>query len=283
MCGDNQFVDIEGATECDQCGDNTSANEDRSDCLTTCIFETKEGKQFDFNNLTESGPFDIGLSNLLWLNVCYKRSSSLLCIDSAGKSIDTYSCQVNNQGFGIDSGHILNVDFEEGTDDIIMTYSNGQTTTDCPNPIQTKVHFHCDPSTDLSLPYSLPQSNSCNILLQWNITIACPLCVDDDYVYRESDCENGKTTSGYIKHGACYGLAVKDTNTVECTTVWSVSVPIIVAVSIVFVIFVIVIIIIVVWNGKLHRDYTALIKKKGSNDYEMQEVPPSQDPETGNE
>ena len=272
-CGDNQFIDIEGATECEQCGENTFASQDRSDCLTSCIFEIEDGKKIDFNTLTESGPFDIGLSNLLWLNICKKESSSLLCIDSAGNSIDTYSCQVNNQGEGIDSGRILNIDIDSTTNDITMVYTNGQTTINCPDPIETEVHFHCDPATDVSLPYSLLHSTSCHIILQWNISIACPICDDSDYVQRQSDCENGQTTSASIKKGACYGPSVKDTTTAECTDVWSVSIPIIIAVGIVFVILVIVIIIIVVWNGKMHRDYTALIQKKGSDDYEMSEVP----------
>ena len=272
-CSNNFFAESEGATLCIACGENTISNSDRDDCNTTCVFNISENRTVDFNLLSEklTSPFYLSSSQQLLLNLCEKRANSLFCFDSNGDSIDTYSCQVNSNGYGIDSGRILSVHVEEN-DDITFLYTNGDTTEQCAQPIQTEIRFHCDALNDNSLPYALPQSNDCHLVLQWDISYACPVCGDSDYALRESDCENGISTSANIRQTNCSGILVKDSETNECTTSLSVSIIVIIAVVIVLFILVVVIIIIVVWNGKIHSDYKALVQKS-SGEYEMSEAP----------
>ena len=271
-CADQTFTSEEASTHCQSCGDLTQSNSDHTDCYTDCSFSVTNGT-VDLSPLSSfTSLYDINsISAKLWLNVCQKKTSSVYCIDPiTGNSISTYSCQVDSNGSGIDSGNLLSVDVDDNS--IVMTYSNGQTTEDCANPISTEITFVCDPNDDESQPQVVNGSTECHLKLLWAIAFACPVCRAEDYVSKSTDCVDDEQTTANIRNSACYGPLVTNSETVNCHEPIHINIWIIIVVIAVFIVLVVIVIAIIAWNRKLHSQYTALVQK-GEGSYEMSETP----------
>jgi len=277
-CSFDTFAEFESSSSCKSCGDLTFSNDDHTDCITNCLFDVKTSygdRQIDLSPLsTITGPFALdSTTDKLWLNVCAKKSSPLICIDSfTGESINTYSCQVDSTGRGYDSGRLLSVDIINDQQ-IQMIYSDGDITEGCTSPITTQLLISCSVGNDLTIPYETEDSTPCNLRLQWDISYACPLCKEEDYENKTSECVNGKQTVALVRMRDCYGPDIRDANDdVDCSNPMSVSLIILIAVCIVVVILVAAIAVIVYFNWKIQKKYAALVQKDNGS-YEMSDLP----------
>lgn len=266
VCTDNSYTVDVGATECIQCGSETIVNDDKTDCVTDCIFHFGNST-YDLNPLSNShGPFpldDTGSSGV-WINLCEKRSSQAFCIDQYGDSINTYVCEVDTRGNGIDYGNHLSVDLVDvdDSDDKAIRMSYTVEGDDDENSCQSTITIVCDPDSSMQLPYVVGNPSDCDLHLRWNSEYGCPLCDDDiDYRRQESDCEDGERTITYVKISDCYGAAILKTETETCPTRYSFSLAFILIVLFLLVILCFVIIGVLVYNRRLHSQYTALIQQ----------------------
>ena len=277
-CSSDSFAEYSSSSSCKVCGDETYSNANHTDCETSCIYDitTPYGsRKVDLSPLGDmSGPFSLTTTtDKLWLNVCAKKSSPVICVDSStGASINTYSCEIDSTGRGYDSGHLLSVAFGE-KQSVIMSYSEGGVNNDCPSPITTSILFTCNADNDTSLPFELEGSSPCGLRLQWNISFACPVCTEDDYELKTSDCVDGKQTIAYVRSRDCYGPAIKDADDgVECSNSLGVFWVILISSCTVGGILLVVIGFILYWNRTLQKKYFALVQKESGN-YEMSDLP----------
>jgi len=231
-----------------------------------------------------NGPFALNSSSTqkLWLNLCRKQSSSVLCIDPiSGDSISSYSCLVDASGGGVDAGRLLSVHVNDDRS-VRMSYTNGQTAKGCTGPSTTDILLICDPDTDTSSPVEVSGSSICALQLEWRISYACYLCDQSDkttdYEHRESDCVNNNHTLADFRIHDCYGPKVINSSSEYCKVPFHVPIYLIVIVLAVIVLLIVIVIAIAVWNLRLQKQYSALVQKS-SGSYEMDEVPESAIPD----
>ena len=276
-CDDHQFSELAGSTSCSECGTYTHSTADKTDCQTECIYYTPE-KKIDLSPLADAnGPFTLTSSSTqkLWLNICAKQSSSVLCIDPiTGDSINTYSCLVDSTGSGVDAGRLLSVNVDETTKAVRLFYQNGQVAKGCTEPTTTDILMTCDPDNDNGSPVEVEGSTLCALRFEWKTSYACYVCEDEDYENRKTDCEDKKLTSADIRISDCYGPKVQNSEIEDCKIPFHVSIYIIIIVVVVIVLLIVIVVVIIAWNMRLQKQYSALVQKS-SGSYEMSEIPES--------
>ena len=269
-CQGESFASDEGASVCIPCGDNTFANSNKTDCSTECHFNFND-REYDLSALQDvHGPFQLTSTpnTGVWVNLCRKRSSTVICVDPTGAPIETYMCEIDSRGNGVDMGHYLSVSYIDSVEPayIKFTYTYAHSSV-----CKTTVNLICDPDNHQSIPYELPTSTACSLKLEWPTASACPICVDGDYEVHESACVDGVKTLTTVRASNCTGVIIRDTSTVECPKEYTFS-PLFVVVVVVLLVILIAIVGIVtgilLYCCKERNKYMALIKQN-EGQYEM--------------
>ena len=272
ICDENSYSPIDGSTECILCGDGTFANEDRTDCISDCIF-TLQDTTYDLSGLqTTHGPFPLDDESGIWMNICEKRTSRSFCLDPYGESISTYMCEVDLRGNGIDIGNHLSVDLTKVDDDKDAVRLSYSVEGDDENNCSSTVTIVCSPDAPYTNPYLLDNPTDCNIHLRWDSTHGCPVCNEEiDYEIQDSECEDGVRTINTVRISNCDGPAILTSTTESCPTRYSVSIAVIIVVAVVILLLCVVIVAVVIYNRRLSNQYTALVRDS-EGQYEMKDM-----------
>ena len=266
-CDGNNYSDLPGATSCQVCGENTVANEQGTDCVTNCTY-TFGNSTFDITPLKDfHGPYSLtSTEDDLWVNLCQKASSNVVCLDPTGDSIHTYVCAVNSRGAGTDMGHKLAVTQRSTDSAILFTFTEAQMA-----HCDTQIALICNTTNTNSVPIEIHGSTACNLRLEWRTAFACRLCTSDDYETQESKCEGGEKTTNYVRKTDCYGPELLEPKTETCPKEYSVPLAVIIVIVAVFVILILVVAGILLYSRRIRNQYIALVKQSDGQ-YEMKNI-----------
>jgi len=276
VCGENSYTPKEGASECIECGSGTKANSDRTDCETDCKF-VFDDSLYDLSSLQSThGPFPIDDdgSSGIWMNICEKRKSSSFCLDPYGESISTYMCEVDTRGNGIDYGNHLSVDLVEveGSPEKAVRLSYTVEGDDDDASCKSTVTVVCDPDASVQIPFIIGNPTDCDLHMRWNSDHGCRVCdEEEDYDVQESECDDGERTFTTVRKANCFGPAILKIETESCPTRYSFPLAVIIVVAILVLVLMVIIVGAVVYNRRLHGQYTALVRDS-EGQYEMENI-----------
>ena len=246
-----------GMAHCKACGTGTQINEERTLCEHNChfsaTFKRPDGSSsvadYNLGALSSSdtmyGPVfkrendTMGLHEY-FLNVCTKDQTNATCLDSKGKPLYAYACQIPEGKSAAKSlGDTINFERLPDTpgDGVLVRYTGG--TPGClsraapdddtlvPRAREAAIHFVCDVLAGRGSPTHRPhvetiETAPCYYEFEWRSIFACRLCTMDDYDYVETDCLRGQAERQYFwkepRH--CYqGVALPATTTFACENV----------------------------------------------------------------
>mmetsp|Transcript_20113 Transcript_20113/g.77009 ORF Transcript_20113/g.77009 Transcript_20113/m.77009 type:complete len:1776 (+) Transcript_20113:103-5430(+) len=213
-CPAGTFSSEEGATECDMCGENVDSNDDRTGCDVSCRFDY-QGHTYDMLAMARTdgemyGPVTDLDNNDYYLNACTDQHNNRTCFSGHGTPIDTYACQVAENGVGEDLGNVFGyipLSEEYGsTPGITLHYTYGDL---CLNhtslerfPRQSFVDVVCQPSAGIGMPApynpdGTVETEQCVYRFMWYSLYGCPVCTEDNYYYIVKECEEDVRTIEY--------------------------------------------------------------------------------------
>lgn len=211
VCPSDTFSEVINGSKCFACGHATSAPPGSKECFTNCTYSPDNGVTvYDFSPLKSTkemyGPVYDPRGHQYFLNICSKEHTNHSCFDRDGRPIPSYACQITNNGYGVDLGHVISFwggEVKEGKEEpVVIEFTHG--TPGCANPERnqtavsrgTNVTFICDGSAGIGYPEPDGEiedpNHPCRYKFLWRSTYACPLCTPSHYSYYYTECVHGK-------------------------------------------------------------------------------------------
>jgi len=197
-CDNNTIADLPGTPLCIQCGANTVANPQYSQCVWDC-------DKLTFNVLTEAET-SYNITKLSHWDITYGDSTiyASLCKHHPMCDNETYVCMIGNDTNMLDMGRIPAIAELPGSTGVSFTFTYGDVMwrgfgnnfTYC----NTVVNMRCDPLQKDSSPVVYNDTDfdsDCVMVIEWAHRDGCPLCSHLDWSYRETACNDGKKTKTF--------------------------------------------------------------------------------------
>jgi len=200
-CPANTYQDHPGQGQCKPCGHGTSTPSGSAECNAPCTY-TPDGTTtvYDLSYLSRPdnlwGP--IVQTHAYYVNPCTKTVENSSCVDSDGRVLFTYACQIDPYHHVEDLGQVMGYyPYDDPqTRGVIVAFTEGSP---CTAPLARgttralNLTMICDPSAGRGLPEAPDNAEPtpCVYNLIWKSIYGCPICTNDDYEAVREVCVDG--------------------------------------------------------------------------------------------